>query len=196
MLIDFMLFAAAHVLGADLRPLRLPEVNLVGQLQENEVVPFGRVVSCLRRFESEVTSKADFFTEFVIDNLLHINEIRIKKLSSQIYCMFMIQSVTVVQAFSKAFSLDLEVFSILLESYFIPVLDDCINAIESCGTSEVEIYCKTGQYFLCRFIGLAIIIGEQEAIKKALRFVIKYLREQKSPNPTVSCSQPRKHSCW
>jgi hypothetical protein len=190
MLIDFMLFAAGHVHGVNLGSLRLAEVNLAGQLREKEVLPFGRAVSCLSHLMSDEISKSDFFTDFVIDNLLHINEIRRKQLGAQIYCTFMIQSVTVVQAFSNAFRMDIELFSILLESYFIPVLDDCLNTIESCEAVEVA-----GEYFFCRFIEFAESIGEQEAIKKVLSFTIKYLREQKSANPTVRDYHSRKRSC-
>ena len=192
MLIEFMLFAAAHVHGVDLSCLRLPEVNLAGQLREREVLPFGRTVTWLKPLQSDEISKPDFFIDFVIDNLLHINDIRKKKLGAQIYCGFMIQSVTVVQAFSNAFRLDLELFSILLESYFIPVLDDCLNSIENCESDDIEVFCKSGEFFLCRFIDFAMSIGEQEAIKKSLSFVIRYLRDHKTPDSNVGYGHPKK----
>ena len=186
LLIDFMCFVSATCLGTDLDQLRYAQIGPDGKVVEHEVVLFGQgevkptfMPDCL----PSGTDPGDFFCQFVIHNLLHLHDISRKQLGILSYSNFLLKSIAILMAFQQILFADPQTFKIFLNSYYIPILDDCFSISIELGHSDLHTLSQSVQYFIVEMLHFLYHAQQTECIREIVRFLTQNLKTKaKLPN--------------
>ena len=126
---------------------------------------------------------SEFFSTFVIQNLLHIHEVYRHNLGTLHYSNLLARSITVLFAFQQLIFIEKDIMQIFVHCFYIPTLDDCLSLASQVTGPELSYVTVAAEYFIVEMLRFLSIIGIHEYTKEIIHFLISNLSSKAStPN--------------
>ena len=178
--IHFICFVACACFGASKKLMRFPEVNSNFEIIEKPCDFFGKNVNPEFQEGSLLVGVTEFFTNFVITNLLLIHEVYRKKMSSKLFADYLARSITVLLAYQQLLYIETDLIQIFVHSFYMPTLDDCVSLAGQLNSADTFIISAASEYFVVEMIRFLQASNSSEYIKEILHFLIQCMAEKAS----------------
>jgi hypothetical protein len=186
LLIDFICQIAAVTLGTDLDQLRYATLDSDGRVVEHPIAVFG--IPQRPNWPTnilEVSKAEDYFSNIVLPVLLHFLELKRRDMGVKIYCSYLLKSIAVIMANQSVLYVQHDAFRIFLNSYYIPVLDDCFSLGTQLHLNDLFYLSNSVKYFVAEPLLFLSAANQGESVKSVVRFLVASLKERGS-NPNKS----------
>lgn len=170
--IDFMCFIACVCCGANKDLLRFPEVTTKFQLVENPANLFGHDLQPVYMEGTLQGPITEFYTTFVINNLLLVNQVFRLKVETRILSNLISRSITVLLAYQQLIFIERDVIQIFVHSFYMPTLDDCLALASQLSGPELFMLSTASEYLVIETLRFLLAANSHEYIKEILHFLI------------------------
>lgn len=178
--IHFLCFVACTCFGASKKLMRLPEVNSNFEITEKPCELFGKDITPEFQEGSLLVSVTEFFTNFVITNLLLIHEVYRKQLSAKLFADFLTRSITVLLAYQQLLYIEIDLIQIFVHSFYMPTLDDCVSLVGKLDSADTFTISTASEYFIVEMVRFLQASNSSEYIKEILHFLIECITQRAS----------------
>jgi hypothetical protein len=171
---ELLCLSSAVLFGLDVSHYRFVRFDKYGEVQERAFKLFGSSNSPeLQPISSREGSSQETFQELLLPSLRHLIQCRPQKFGWDTYLDFLLKLSTAIPAFSSLFQADPSLYSPLLHSFALPMIDDMVelySQIEVNQTLEVN---NSYAAFLTSLI--IVFIGSPEHCQILLKKLIDRL---------------------
>lgn len=181
--IDFICFIACACCRANKNLMRFPEINEKGQLQEKPANLFGHNLDPVYQEDSIKGAVTEFYTTFVITNLLLVHEVYRLTVDIRIFSNLLSRSITVLLAYQQLIYVERDVIQIFVHSFYMPTLDDCLTLASKLSGPDLFKLSVASEYVVVETIRFLLAASSQDYIKEILHFLVSNISEKVSlPN--------------
>lgn len=178
--IDFICFVASGCFGTNLDILKVPIIDEHNKLRELPVNLFRKKVTPKRQEKFITENPTDFYTSFVITNLLLIHEVYRQKIGTRDFSTLLARAITVMLAFQQLYFMERDLMQIFMHSFFIPTLDDCLSLAGSLEGKEVYILAAGAEYYVIEMVRFLIITARQDYAKEIVHLLVDFIQQKAS----------------
>lgn len=173
--IDFICFVASGCFGTNIQLLKIPVIDSQNKIREVSVNLFRQniVPSLQQKFTDQ--NPTDFYTSFVVNNLLLIHEVYRQKIGTRDYAAMLARSITVLLAFQQLYFVERDLMQIFMHSFYMPTLDDCLSLTSNLEGKEVYMLMAAGEYYVIEMVRFLIATQRPEYAKEIIHLLVDFI---------------------
>ena len=174
--VEFMCFVASTSLSIDISEITIPKLSQEGLLTEYPLKIFGSSQKPDHTNDPLSQSLAhDLFNTFVLPNLVHLCELHPLDHGIDNYQDMLLKHTAVIQSFKLLFALDPNNYRILLHSFLLPVIDDCLSNLDKISAHHGQELIRASEYFITKQIDFLYEADQLELIRPIVKMMISKL---------------------